>query len=150
MALLHAKEDERLLQGESQSQVEKPESRERAADQLLNIIEKKESLQGVVKSYKFMSKALINLAYVTPSTTRVSKEIAFPKDHALKKVSDWSSVAVPTDTLLIRPDCDYSSVAGVGRWEPAYSLVGGVNAPKKLSCWGTDGRLRPQLVKGKD
>ena len=29
-------------------------------------------------------------------------------------------------------------------------MVGGVNAPKKIGCIGTDGVYRPQLVKGKD
>ena len=28
--------------------------------------------------------------------------------------------------------------------------MGGINAPKKISCLGTDGRWRPQLVKGSD
>lgn len=30
------------------------------------------------------------------------------------------------------------------------SLVGGINAPKKLSCLCSDGQIRPQLLKGKD
>ena len=29
-------------------------------------------------------------------------------------------------------------------------MVGGINAPKKISCIGTDGITRPQLLKGKD
>lgn len=29
-------------------------------------------------------------------------------------------------------------------------MVGGVNAPKKLRCLGSDGRWRPQLLKGRD
>lgn len=29
-------------------------------------------------------------------------------------------------------------------------MVGGINAPKKIKCIGTDGKTRPQLLKGKD
>ncbi len=29
-------------------------------------------------------------------------------------------------------------------------MVGGINAPKKITCIGTDGKPRPQLLKGKD
>ena len=29
-------------------------------------------------------------------------------------------------------------------------MVGGINAPKKIFCIGTDGKTRPQLLKGKD
>ena len=39
---------------------------------------------------------------------------------------------------------------GIERFSSTYSMVGGVNAPKKLTCTGTDGKVRLQLVKGKD
>ena len=29
-------------------------------------------------------------------------------------------------------------------------MVGGINAPKKIGCVGTDGQSRPQLLKGRD
>merc|ERR1719369_2310127 len=51
---------------------------------------------------------------------------------------------------MVRPDRDYSGVCGIAKFSSTYSMVGGVNAPKKISCTGTDGLVRPQLVKGKD
>merc|ERR1719369_1698792 len=51
---------------------------------------------------------------------------------------------------MVRPDRDYSGVCGIAKFSSTYSMVGGVNAPKKMSCTGTDGLVRPQLVKGKD
>jgi hypothetical protein len=40
-----------------------------------------------------------------------------------------------------------SSVLGIHRYVDTFCLVGGVNAPKKVGCIGTDGKERPQLVK---
>merc|ERR1711908_90213 len=39
---------------------------------------------------------------------------------------------------------------GISKFEGSYSLVGGINAPKKIKCMGTDGVWRSQLVKGQD
>lgn len=36
---------------------------------------------------------------------------------------------------------------GIYRYVDTFSLVGGVNAPKKIGCIGTDGIERPQLIK---
>ena len=38
-------------------------------------------------------------------------------------------------------------VTGVHKYSESFSLVGGINAPKKISCFGTDGIERPELVK---
>jgi hypothetical protein len=38
---------------------------------------------------------------------------------------------------------------GIYKYVETFSLVGGVNAPKKVGCVGTDGIERPQLVKVK-
>ena len=52
----------------------------------------------------------------------------------------------------MRRDANYgaSSFAGIAGYETEYSTVGGITAPKKIKCRGTDGKLWPQLVKGKD
>jgi len=39
------------------------------------------------------------------------------------------------------------SLLGIHKYVDKFSLVGGVNAPKKVVCVGTDGIERPQLVK---
>ena len=50
--------------------------------------------------------------------------------------------------LPVDPSGAYPDVVGIVRFEPHYELVGGVNAPKKLTVLGTDGRRRPLLLKG--
>ena len=41
-------------------------------------------------------------------------------------------------------------IVGIVKWDHKVSLVGGINAPKKLLCLCSDGIIRPQLLKGKD
>lgn len=38
----------------------------------------------------------------------------------------------------------------VHKWSDTMSLVGGINAPKKVACLCSDGREYPQLLKAKD
>ena len=62
-------------------------------------------------------------------------------------------VLLPTHSLPINKTGNYSESAnfcGISRFGSTYSMVGGINAPKKIGCYGTDGKLRPQLLKGKD
>lgn len=50
----------------------------------------------------------------------------------------------------MRPSGNYDDVIGVRAYQSSCEFVGGVNAPKKIICFGTDGVQRRQLVKGKD
>ena len=43
-----------------------------------------------------------------------------------------------------------ANFCGIAHFETEYVMVGGINAPKKISCVGTDGHSRPQLLKGRD
>ena len=69
----------------------------------------------------------------------------------VKTRGGWEDVAVPTVTMPVRPDSDYSrDFVGIVSFSDKFELVGGINAPKKLTCRGTDGKTRPMLLKGKD
>lgn len=50
----------------------------------------------------------------------------------------------------MKPSGNYSDVVGVRAYQDTCEFVGGVNAPKKIICIGTDGVQRRQLVKSKD
>lgn len=43
-----------------------------------------------------------------------------------------------------------SCVVGIHCYHKEFGIVGGINNPKKVSCLGTDGITRIQLLKGKD
>ena len=69
----------------------------------------------------------------------------------LVKANGLEEVAVPTVTLPVRPDGNYSRyLIGITSFSESFELVGGINNPKKLSCRGTDGLERPLLLKGRD
>lgn len=52
--------------------------------------------------------------------------------------------------LPVRPSGNYDDVVGVKSYQDSFEFVGGITAPKKIICVGTDGVQRRQLVKGKD
>ena len=149
LALIHAKEDEKRLNGKSSSSIVL-DARGVAANRIAATVKKSnEKSKMMIERYTYLSLGLIDLAYVV-APSKTAGLIPFPKDQLLLKVKDWTDVAVPTDTLPVAPDGNYSSVSGIAKFIPTYSMVGGINAPKKMSCAGTDGRLRLQLVKGSD
>lgn len=50
----------------------------------------------------------------------------------------------------MKPSGNYGNVIGVKSYHETCEFVGGVTAPKKMVCVGTDGIQRRQLIKGKD
>ena len=45
------------------------------------------------------------------------------------------------------PSCRYDRLVTIERFDSHFQLAGGVNLPKVLSCIGSDGKRRRQLVK---
>lgn len=66
------------------------------------------------------------------------------------QLKETENIAVPTDNIPIDPSGDYKSVVTLKGFEPTFKLAGGINLPKILTCLGSDGRKRRQLVKGRD
>ena len=50
----------------------------------------------------------------------------------------------------VDPSCKYDKVVCIDNFDSWMNLCGGINLPKVISCLGSDGRKRRQLVKGKD
>ena len=149
LALVHAKEDEQFVDGSKSSQNKENDPRASAAAKLINELEKNSKLKTTVIRYRFLCKSLIELAYLKADANKTGS-LAIPASQNILKVKNWDDVAVLTDTVLVRPDKDYSNICGISKFSDKFSMVGGVNAPKKISCRGGDGGERPQLVKGKD
>ena len=103
-----------------------------------------------------MSLALIQLAYINPVMEKPNvpkPEQTISSSEALLKLKNMEQVLLPTHSLRISKSGNYletPSFCGVSQFSARYSMVGGINAPKKISCIGSDGKVRPQLLKGKD
>lgn len=66
------------------------------------------------------------------------------------QIKNLDNVLLPTLSLPVSPSGNYDNVVGVRAYQETCEFVGGVTAPKKIICVGTDGVQRRQLVKGKD
>jgi len=63
---------------------------------------------------------------------------------------EQSSTKIPPPTMKIplRNDCNYSSITTFSKFEPYFSIAGGVSAPKIVTIVGTDGQRYKMLLKG--
>lgn len=73
--------------------------------------------------------------------------IKIPRDQKILKIKNFENVFVPTMTIGVKPSGDYNNIIGICKYVEKYETVGGVNAPKKLTCIGMDGIVRHQLIK---
>lgn len=80
--------------------------------------------------------------------------LAFRNKFALAQLreEDVGRVAVLTCPPPVSEDGVYTSdnVVFIQRFHATFQLVGGVNVPRVIYCYGTDGRRYKQLVKGND
>ena len=124
--------------------------RSKAAKELfLKLKNSSANLNDIAVKTNKMSLALIDLAY---TQIPKSKPLKIPTNHSLLRLNNMEKILLPTHNLPIDKSGDYASsthFVGITRFEANYSMVGGINAPKKMSCLGTDGKVRPQLLKGK-
>ncbi|XP_012222718.1 serine-protein kinase ATM isoform X2 [Linepithema humile] len=105
----------------------------------------------IIREMESLSRALLNLAYWEPKGKCCpGKCYQIPRDQMITKINSLNNVLLPTLSLPVRPSGNYDNVTGVRAYQETCEFVGGVNAPKKIICVGTDGIQRRQLVKGKD
>nr|AAM29197.1 AT01448p [Drosophila melanogaster] len=74
------------------------------------------------------------------------------RNKQFDKVRRWrnlNAVHCPTLELPVMPSKEYSIISVV-KWTNETTQCGGLNAPVKIMCVCSDGKIRAQLVKGKD
>lgn len=101
-----------------------------------------------VQSVEKLCEAFIDLAY--HDVTAFKKErgpVNLPSSCLLLKVGRLREVAVPTIEMAVDPTCCYDNIVSIEGFDPCFQLAGGVNLPKVMSCLGSDGKRRRQLVK---
>ncbi|XP_069700137.1 serine-protein kinase ATM isoform X2 [Periplaneta americana] len=148
LALANSYRDQEFTGGSTQNE-RPPEPRVLGAQHILQCLKSNEKCKEVLVQMEVVATALISLAYATYDTESRAK--SFPIQRAiLKQLRGSELVLVPTMTIPVRNNGEYNDIVGIHRYVENFTLVGGVNAPKKIACIGTDGVERPQLVKGKD
>ncbi|KDR18216.1 Serine-protein kinase ATM [Zootermopsis nevadensis] len=125
----------------------KSEPRVLGARNIVQCLNACDEVRAILTQMEGVATALIKLAYCEVE----GKSKSYPIERTLlKQLEDNDLVLVPTLTIPVKNNCQYDDIIGIHRYVETFSLVGGVNAPKKVGCVGTDGIERPQLVKGKD
>ena len=70
-----------------------------------------------------------------------------PSGCSLVKISQLRTVALPTVDIPIDTSCCYDNITYIAGFDSSFRVEGGVNAPKVVSCIGSDGVRKRQLIK---
>ncbi len=102
---------------------------------------------ALIQSAELLCDAYMDLAYHDVSAMKNQRgPFPLPANCPLLKLTKRGA-AVPTIDIEVDPSCAYEDVVCVDGFDPFFELAGGVNLPKVISCVGSDGKRRRQLVK---
>lgn len=127
------------------------EDRVTTAKKLLQKIAKRPESGDLCRKLEQLHLSLIQLANKEVNAKdRSSESLKLPP--ALSGIKNMEDVVIPTYPLAVHPNGIYpkNQLVGIVSFDATFMLVGGINAPKKMACLGTDGKTRPMLLKGKD
>ena len=100
----------------------------------------------LVQSMEKLCNAYIDVACYDVSAYKTIRDaIKFPPSCPLLKFD--GKVAIPTVDLDVDRTCQYEHILCLCQFEPFFQLAGGVNLPKIVTCIGSDGKRRKQLIK---
>ena len=148
-ALKNASLDE-MIEKKTKRENLKEDERSKVAGQMVKELSKVPGFEKMIVKYSDLSVGMIEIAYLPIDKKDAKGTIGIPSTQRYTKVQKWDDIPVPTDNIPVRADRDYSCYPGIEKFEPSFTLVGGINAPKKTECLGTDGIRRPQMIKGMD
>ncbi|XP_035828475.1 serine-protein kinase ATM isoform X2 [Aplysia californica] len=161
MALAHAYKDDELLQKDKPSRMRKRKSTEeeevaeedriQAAKILIEQLKGSERLGEIVKNMELLCVAYIQLANWSVEQYKTEKRpVPLLKQLMITKISRLDNVQMPSVELKVDPSSQYENLVSVKKFGADFRLAGGINLPKIITCTGSDGRERTQLVKGRD
>ncbi|GLV35047.1 telomere fusion [Carabus blaptoides fortunei] len=127
------------------------ETRVQTAKSLVDRLKTNPKLMNIIENMEKLSTALISLAYLDwKKCTERKKQLTVPRNEPINSIKRFDDVLVPTITIDVKKNCNYDNIIGIREFSNSFTAMQGVNAPKKITCLGTDGVTRNQLVKGKD
>ncbi|XP_071506799.1 serine-protein kinase ATM-like [Diadema antillarum] len=125
--------------------------RMQAARDVCSHLQKTSPCNEIIDSMNKLSDAYVRLAYWdVKQFKKETRPIRIPPNQPLLQIKSLQHVALPTLELEVDPSCRYDNMVYVEGFEPTFKLAGGLNLPKIISCMGSDGVKRRQLVKGND
>ncbi|ESO89357.1 hypothetical protein LOTGIDRAFT_229208 [Lottia gigantea] len=146
-----AKSSKRSSNGKSSDTGTKEEDRVQAAKNMITRLKLVDKIKNIILDLEKLSDAYIELANTNVEQHRKeSRAINLPDNLSITKMKNLTNVAFPTIDTKVNGSCDYDDIVYVQGFEKNYKLAGGINLPKIITCTGSDGIGRRQLVKGKD
>jgi ataxia telangiectasia mutated family protein len=110
-------------------------------------------LKGIIEAMATLCDAYIELAN-TPVTEKLkpNESLTFPKHLIINKVKNFCTTSIITNQIPVSPDGKYdeSKLVYIVKFNPKFKVANGINLPKIVHCYGSDGIGWKQLVKGKD
>ncbi|CAH1399622.1 unnamed protein product [Nezara viridula] len=128
-----------------------PAPRVQGSIKLLSNILKDSSVGKIVKSMQDLALAYISFANLElPKTIKPGESFKIPKNEKLREMKDLTHIASATVTVPISKNADYKDIPGLVAIEDAFQIAGGINQPKKIKVLSSDGKVKTELVKGRD
>ncbi|XP_039495619.1 serine/threonine-protein kinase ATM [Drosophila santomea] len=115
------------------------------------ICEKNATAGECCKQLESLLPALITFANEgkTDDNRPVSDSVRNKQFDKVRRWRNLNAVHCPTLELPVNPSKEYNIISVV-KWNNETTQCGGLNAPVKIMCVCSDGKIRAQLVKGKD
>ncbi|KAK4874732.1 hypothetical protein RN001_014092 [Aquatica leii] len=150
LSLAHSNHDKTYYKSKTNTSSNEP--RIAGANELIKTLKKDAKLKRIIEKMEIVSKALMHLAYIEENDceTARKKEFLIPLSCQVSKIKNFDDILLPTHTLPVQKNCNYTNIVGIRCFNRTFSFVGGLNRPKRICCIGTDGIQRDQLVKGRD
>ncbi|KAK6170767.1 hypothetical protein SNE40_019079 [Patella caerulea] len=129
----------------------KEEDRVESAKNMISRLKHDDKICNILGDMEKLFEAYIQLANTSAEQHRKeSRAINLSGGLSITHMKDLTNVAFPTVETRIEASCNYDNIVYIKGFEKSFKLAGGINLPKIITCIGSDGIPRRQLVKGRD
>lgn len=114
--------------------------------------DEKPNLVDIINQQEALSLSYIIFAnnFLGDQARMTTSAHTIPNTQQLMKIKNLDKICVSTLNLKLNKQGVYNEIVGVRRFDSSYTIPGGVNEPKRITCYGSDGQKYIQLLKGKD
>lgn len=111
MSIANANKDIEYTKCKTKTQLNEP--RILGGQKLILKLKKNKLLKTIIDQMELVHDALIQLAYITNEKYKDPSTVHdIPKNSKIRKIKDFSNIFLPTLTVPVRRDCNYSNITG--------------------------------------
>jgi serine-protein kinase ATM len=127
------------------------EQKIKSAKELIN--QMRTESKEIIEEYESLIEAYIEIAFLPLDPKKFRNEtnpIKFDSSLKITKIKSLKNMPIPTIDIEPQTDEIYQHFNSVEKFDSTFTLAGGVNLPKIVNCYTSNGSKFRQLVKGKD